>query len=190
MSVFSDDDARRCPWPHYDDLLQDYHDRRWCRPMHDDDELFALLVLESFSVGLSWRLILHKEALFRAHCGGLRPAACAAYGPEKEEELLALPGMIHHPGKIRSIGENARAFLAVQDAFGSFDRFLWSHVDGVPIDHRPQTPADVPSRSPLSEALSRELKRFGFRYMGPVITYSYLQAAGLVNDHLLSCPYR
>ncbi len=183
-------DALRCPWPHYDDLLRDYHDRRWCRPVHDEDELFALLVLESFSVGLSWRLVLHKEALFRAHCEGLRPAACAAFGPDREEELMALPGMIHHRGKIRSIGENARAFLRVEAEHGSFDRFLWDHVGGVPVDHRPETAADVPARSPLSEQLSRELRRYGFRYMGPVITYSYLQAAGLVNDHLLSCPFR
>lgn len=180
----------RCPWPRYDALLMDYHDRRWCRPVHDDDELFALLVLESFSVGLSWTLILHREALFRSACDGLRPALCAAYGPDKEEALMALPGMIHHRGKIRSIGENARAFLAVQKEHGSFDHFLWQHVNGQPVDHRPETLADVPARIALSEQLSRELKHYGFRYMGPVITYSYMQAAGLVNDHLLSCAFR
>lgn len=183
-------DALRCPWPRWDDRLRDYHDRRWCRPVHDDDELFALLVLESFSVGLSWGLILSKEALFRAHMDGLAPARCAAYGPEKEEALMTLPGMIRHRGKIRSICENARAFLTIQHEWGSFDRFLWSHVDGRPIDHCPKTAAEIPTRDALSEALAKELRQRGFRYMGPVITYSYLQAAGLVNDHLASCPFR
>lgn len=183
------DPAGRCPWPHYDDALRDYHDRRWCKPVHDDHELFALLVLESFSSGLSWGLVLRKEPLFRVCCDDLRPGACAAYGPEKTEALMAQPGLIHHRGKIESIGTNARAFLAVQASFGSFSDFLWSHVDG-PVDRRPASLSDVPARTPLSEALSRELRSYGFRYMGPVITYSYMQAAGLVNDHLASCPFR
>ena len=180
----------RCPWPHNDPLLQNYHDFRWCKPVHDDHELFALLMLEVFSAGLSWSLILHKEALIRTHCDQLLPERCATYGAEKEEELMQLPGMIHHKKKIECIGENARAFLTVQKEYGRFDSFLWSHTANLPIDNRPQTIDDVPARSPLSERLSRELKRYGFRYMGPVITYSYLQAAGLVNDHLLSCPFR
>lgn len=184
------DNQSRCSWPREDSLLRAYHDLRWCRPVHDDHELFALLVLEGFSVGLSWTLILHREGLIRTHCDDLCPDRCAAYGADKEAELMALPGMIHHRGKIRSIGENARAFLAVQARYGTFDAFLWGHTEGVPIDHRPETMADVPTRSPLSERLSRELRGYGFRYVGPVITYSYLQAAGLVNDHLLTCPFR
>ena len=179
----------RCPWPGNDVEMIAYHDRRWCRPVHDDKELFALLVLESFSVGLSWKLILSKEALLRKLCDNLDLELCVHYGKEKADALMAEPGMIHHRGKIESIGHNARAFMATAEEHGSFDSYIWSFTEGHTIDHRIADPVDIPSSDALSEAISKDLKRRGFRYLGPVITYSYMQSIGLVNDHLITCPF-
>lgn len=180
----------RCPWCLSDPLLRDYHDRRWGRPEHGDRELFAQLVLECFSVGLSWRLILHKEEALRRACGGLDPEICALYGPEKEEELLRTPRIIHHRGKIRSIGENARAFLEVRKEWGSFDAYLWHWTEGKPVVRTPEMLDDIPAEDELSRKVSRDMKKRGFRYLGPVTVYSYMQGVGLINDHLLSCPYK
>ena len=177
-------------WAGNDPLLIDYHDSRWCHAVHDDNELFALLVLESMSVGLSWRLILHKEKIYREACDGLCPSACALYGDEKADELMNMEGIIHSRGKIESIGRNTRAFEAVRKEYGTFDRWIWSFTDGKVIDHKLEDPSSTPTENELSEVISRELKKRGFCYMGPVITYSWLQAIGMVNDHLLSCPKR
>ena len=183
-------DINRCPWVKGDEYAIKYHDQRWCKPVHDDREHFALLVLESVSVGLSWDLILRKETLIRQNCDGLNPEICAKYGEEKELFLMRLPEMIHHRGKIRSIGHNARAFLKVQNDFGSFDSFIWRYTDGKIIDHRLTDIAQTPAKNDLSERISKDLKHYGFQYLGPVIIYSYMQSTGMVNDHLLSCPFR
>lgn len=177
-------------WAGADPLVRDYHDRRWCHAVHDDDELFALLVLESMSVGLSWRLILHRESVYRESCDGLRPALCALYDEAKTDELMRTEGIIRSRGKIESIGRNARAFEAVRKEFGTFDSWIWSFTDGRIIDHRLEDAASTPVRNELSETISRELRKKGFCYMGPVITYSWMQAIGMVNDHLVSCPKR
>lgn len=180
----------RCPWAANDSLLQNYHDHRWCKPVHDEHELFALLILEGFSVGLSWKLILQKETLIRENCNDLKPESCARYDEKKEKQLMELPGMIHHQGKIRSIGINARAFLNIQTEFGSFDRFIWQYTERKTIDHKASDMSLVPTRTPLSEQISKDLKKRGFQYLGPTILYSYMQSIGMVNDHLTSCPFR
>ena len=178
-----------CPWALKDPDSRKYHDERWCRLVLEDRELFALLELESFSVGLSWRLILKKEALLRAAFDSFDPVLCAQYGPEKVEKLLALPGMIHSRGKIESVIKNAKAFLAVQEECGTFLSYLRSFAKGDRIDHRLSREEDRPTVDSLSRALAKDMKKRHFSYLGPVILYSYLQAVGIVDDHLVTCPF-
>ena len=180
----------RCPWAEADELARVYHDTRWCKPCHDDAELFALLVLEGQQAGLSWSLILKREAGIREACDGLDPAVCAAYGEAKEAELLQHPAMIRNRLKVRSVGKNARAFLRVAEEFGSFDAYIWGFTDGQVIDHHLARQEDMPATSELSECVSRDLKRRGFTFVGPTIVYSYLQAVGVINDHVEGCPFR
>ena len=177
-------------WAGNDPLLISYHDTRWCHEVHDDDEIFALLVLESMSVGLSWRLILHREERYREVCDGLRPSLCALYDDEKVDKLMRTDGIVHMRGKVESIGRNARAFEEVRKEYGTFDSWIWSFTEGKAIDHRLEDVASTPSRNELSDLVSKELKKKGLCYMGPVITYSWLQAIGMINDHLVSCPKR
>lgn len=176
-----------CPWALKDPLSRAYHDNRWCRLVTDENELFALLVLESFSVGLSWSLILRKEDLIRKNADGLDPKLCASYGEEKVRTLLSLEGMIHHEGKVRSLVTNARAFLSVEREFGSFLAYLRLFTGGKRIDHRIVRTEDLPTVDPISVVLSKDMKKRGFSYLGPTILYSYLQAVGVFDDHLLSC---
>ena len=180
----------RCPWAENDSILEDYHDRRWCKPVHDEKELFALLVLESLSVGLSWKLILQRETRIREAADNLDPFICQYYDDEMTDLLMHADGLIHHRKKIESIGVNARAFMRVREEYGSFDSFIWSFTDGKTIDHLVESQEKIPVKDELSERISRELRRYGFIFMGPVITYSYMQSIGLVNDHLVTCPFR
>jgi DNA-3-methyladenine glycosylase I len=176
-----------CPWARRPlDLA--YHDTEWGVPLHDDQRLFELLILEGAQAGLSWSTVLAKRDHYRKVFDGFDPRIVATYGEEKVAALLADPGIIRHRLKILAAIANARAFLAVQAEFGSFDRYVWNFVAGRPIVRRARAPREVPTRSDESDALSRDLRRRGFKFVGTTICYAFLQAAGLVNDHLVSCP--
>ena len=148
-----------------------------------------LLELEGFQAGLSWKLILERRAALRAAFADFEPAALAGWGEDEVEAALAAPGVIKNRSKARCAVTNARAFLAVAEEWGSFARYLWHWVDGVPVDHRLERPEDMPAEDDLSRRVSADLKKRGFRFVGPVIVYSYLQGAGLINDHLVTCPW-
>ena len=178
----------RCAWVPLDDPpYVAYHDEEWGTPLHDDRRLFELLTLEGAQAGLSWATILRKREGYRAAFAGFDPAAVARLGPRDVERLLADPGIVRNRLKVESTLNNARCVLAVQEEHGSLDAYLWSFVDGAPVVNAPRTIADVPAETPLSRDLSRDLKRRGFRFVGPTVCYAFLQAAGLVNDHVTSC---
>jgi len=177
----------RCPWPTKDPLLLAYHDQEWGVPVHDERALFEFLILEGAQAGLSWTTVLRKREGYRAAFDGFDPERVAGYGPAKVAELLSNPGIIRNQAKVAAAISNAQAFLAVQREHGSFDRFIWSFVDGAPV-HNAWTRLDqLPVTTPSAERLSRELKRLGFRFIGPTIVYAHMQATGMVNDHLVSC---
>ncbi len=167
-----------------------YHDTRWCKPEHRDGELFAMLVLEGMQAGVSWNLILEKEENFRRAFDGFDPQTVALYGEEKVAELLQNKGIIRNRSKIRAAISNAQAFLKVKEEFGSFDAFIWSFTEGKPVDHRLADAKDMPAKDGLSERISAELKKRGFKFVGPVIVYSYLQGIGVINDHTVDCDFR
>lgn len=180
--------GERCPWA-CTPLEIAYHDDEWCRPCHDEKKLFEFLELEGMQAGLSWRFILERRAAFNRVYAGFDPAVLARWGAADVERALAAPGVLKNRRKAESVVTNARAFLNVQEEWGSFDAYLWSWAEGTPRINRWTDQAQMPAESPLSAALSADLKKRGFRFVGPVICYSYLQAAGLVNDHLVSCPF-
>jgi DNA-3-methyladenine glycosylase I len=164
-----------------------YHDEEWGVPSRDERHLFELLTLEGAQAGLSWSTILRKRDGYRRAFAGFDPAAVARFGAEDVERLLADPGIVRHRGKIDSTIGNARAVLAVQDELGSFAALVWRCVDDKPRRNRPRTLAEIPAETAESRALSRELKRRGFRFVGPTILYAFMQAAGLVDDHTVDC---
>ena len=178
----------RCPWCGSDPLYVAYHDQEWGRPERDPHRLFELLILESFQAGLSWITILRKREAFRAAFAGFDPATLATWGEPEILRLLADPGIVRHRGKIEGTLRGARAFLRIQAAQG-FSAFLWSIVGDQPVINRPQTSLDVPAKTAQSLAMSKALKDQGFSFVGPTITYAFMQAAGLVNDHLASCDF-
>ncbi len=167
-----------------------YHDERWCKPVHDDRELFALLCLEGKQAGLSWSLIMRREAGIREAFAEFDPAVVAAYDEEDFARLKDDPRIIRNGAKIRAVTTNAQAFLRVVEEFGSFDSYVWGFVDGHQIVNHWTTLAEVPAESDLSRRVSRDLRRRGFKFVGPVCVYSYLQAIGILNDHLEGCPYK
>lgn len=177
----------RCPWAAAE-LQHDYHDTEWGVPSHDDRHLFEMLILEGAQAGLSWATILHRRETYRAAYGNFDPAAVARYDERKKARLMADPGIIRNRLKVEASVLNARAFLAVQAEFGSFDRYLWGFVDGRPILNHRTASRQVPARTKLSDALSKDLKKRGFKFVGTTICYAYMQATGVVNDHLVSCP--
>lgn len=177
----------RCPWSEGDALSQAYHDHEWGAPTHDDHELFEMLILEGAQAGLSWITILKKRERYRKVFSRFDPARVARFDSRKIDRLLADDGIVRNRLKIRSSVANARAFLRVQKEFDSFDTYLWSFVDGHPIQNTWTTLAEVPARTPLSDELSADLKRRGFSFVGSTICYAFMQATGLVNDHLTSC---
>lgn len=179
-----------CGWENISEKMKAYHDDRWCEPEHEDRELFAMLILEGAQAGLSWSMILEREDAYRAAFDGFDPVIVASYDDAKIEELMRDPGIIRNRRKIRSAVTNARAFLEIQRTFGSFDAYIWGFTDGNVIDHHLQRIEDMPATSELSERVSRDLKRRGFRFVGPKIIYSYLQGIGVINDHLEQCEYR
>lgn len=177
---------RRCEWA-TDQLSVAYHDHEWGVPVHDDRVLFEFLILEGAQAGLSWSTILKKRQSYRKAFQQFDPCVVARYDARQVDRLLANPGIIRNRLKIQSSIQNAKAFLEVQREFGSFDAYLWRFVGGKPKRNRWRTLAEIPSRTPEAEALSRDLKRRGFKFVGPTICYAFMQAVGLVNDHIVSC---
>ncbi len=177
----------RCGWCLGSPEYVDYHDRDWGVPVHDDRLLFEMLTLEGAQAGLAWITILRKRGSYREAFANFDPKKVARFGPEDVERLLADPGIVRNRLKVESTIDNARAFLAVQKEFGSFANHLWSFVDGRPVRNAREALKDVPAQTPLAERISKDLKRRGFRFVGPTIIYAYLQAVGVVNDHLVSC---
>ncbi|MBW7923032.1 MAG: DNA-3-methyladenine glycosylase I [Rubellimicrobium sp.] len=180
------DTLPRCSWAGDDPLYCAYHDREWGVPEHDSRALWEKLVLDGFQAGLSWITILRKRDNFRRAFAGFDPEAVARTTEADVLRLLGDPGIIRHRGKIEAAIRGARAFIALEERDG-FSRFVWEHVGGAPVQNRWQHPQEVPTDTALSTALSRDLRRAGFRFCGPVITYAWMQACGLVNDHLTTC---
>ena len=178
---------KRCVWVGSDPLYVEYHDTEWGVPLHDDRKLFEFLVLEAAQAGLSWITILRKRANYRAAFADFDAEAVARFNRRSVERLLRDPGIVRNRQKIEAAVANARAFLAVQEEFGSFDRYVWRFVDGKPIQGRWKTTSSVPAKTRESEAMSKDLVQRGFRFVGPTICYAHMQATGMVNDHQLDC---
>jgi DNA-3-methyladenine glycosylase I len=181
------DDRPRCPWGTSDPLNLAYHDQEWGVPIHDDRRLFELLNLEGAHAGLAWITILRKRDGYRLAFEDWDPERIASYGPDDETRLLADPGIVRNRAKVRAVIGNARAYLSMTDAPRAFDRYLWSFVGGAPIVNHWTSISGVPAETDESKALSRDLKKRGFSFVGPTIVYAFMQSAGLVNDHLVSC---
>ena len=177
----------RCHWANSDPLYVEYHDKEWGVPEHDDVRLFEFLTLEGAQAGLSWLTILRKRRNYRLAFDGFHPDRIASYDDAKVKELLSNEGIVRNRLKIRAAIGNARAFISVVEEFGSFDRYVWSFVGGAPKVNAWRAITEVPSKSVESESLSRELAGRGFRFVGPTICYAFMQAAGLVNDHVTDC---
>jgi DNA-3-methyladenine glycosylase I len=181
-------ERERCDWvPADDPLYVAYHDEEWGVPSHDDRHLFELLILEGAQAGLSWSTILRKRDGYRRAFAGFDAERVARYDGATVERLLGDPGIVRNRLKIESAIANARATLSVRDEFGSLDAYLWQFVDGAPRENGWRTLAEIPAETTESKAMSKDLKRRGFRFVGPTICYAFMQAAGLVNDHVVSC---
>ena len=176
----------RCAWA-TTPLGIEYHDAEWGVPLHDDRQLFEFLVLEGAQAGLSWELILRKRDSYRDAFDGFDAVKVAAYDDAKVAELLANPGIVRNRLKVAAAIGNARAFLDAQREFGSFDAFIWGLAGGSPVRNAWQSHSDIPASTPESEAMSKELRRRGFRFVGPTICYAFMQATGMVNDHTVDC---
>lgn len=179
--------AVRCPWPGADPVYCAYHDEEWGVPVHDDRRLFEFLVLEGAQAGLSWITVLRKREAYRKAFSAFDPEKVARYGARQVERLLANPGIIRNRQKIASAIKNARAFLEVQAEFGSFAAYQWRFVDGRPLKNAWTSLSQLPPRTPLSDAFSKDLQKRGFSFVGSTIVYAHMQAVGMVNDHLVSC---
>jgi DNA-3-methyladenine glycosylase I len=177
----------RCAWAGSDPLYQAYHDLEWGVPVHDDRLLFEFLILEGAQAGLSWITILRKRQGYRTAFAGFDPELVARFDEAKVAELLANPAIVRNRLKVASAISNARAFLKVQEEFGSFDAYQWRFVDGSPILNAWRDITEVPASTPVSDALSRDLKQRGFRFVGSTICYAHMQAVGMVNDHTIDC---
>jgi DNA-3-methyladenine glycosylase I len=181
---------RRCPWAGDDPQMIAYHDREWGRPVHDDVRLFEFILLEGAQAGLSWQTILAKREAYRDAFAGFDPRRVARFDSRVMTRLLANEGIVRNQLKIESAVRNARALLEIQDSAGSFDAFVWRFVGGKPIDNMRRRRADLPDRTPESDALSKALIEAGFNFVGPTICYAFMQAVGMVNDHLTTCDFR
>ncbi|WP_319241942.1 DNA-3-methyladenine glycosylase I [uncultured Propionivibrio sp.] len=177
----------RCPWCEGFDLYRRYHDEEWGVPVHDDRELFELLVLEGAQAGLSWSTVLKKRERYREVFDGFEPSRIAVYDEAKSASLLADPGIIRNRAKVAATIGNARAYLELTAGGASFRDFLWRFVDDVPIQNAWRVPGEVPAATPRSDAMSKALARAGFKFVGTTICYAFMQATGMVNDHLVSC---
>jgi DNA-3-methyladenine glycosylase I len=177
----------RCAWVNDDPLYIDYHDHEWGVPVHEDRKLFEMLILEGAQAGLSWYTVLKKREGYRQAFDGFDPDKVAAYDEAKTVELLDNAGIIRNRLKIRSAITNAQCFLQVSEEFGSFDAYIWQFVGGAPIRNRWRTMSEVPATTPQSDAMSKDLKKRGFKFVGSTICYAFMQATGMVNDHTLAC---
>ena len=178
---------RRCPWANVNDREIVYHDKEWGVPVHDDRLLFEFLILEGAQAGLSWDTILNKRENYRNAFAGFDPKKVACFGRNERARLMKNPGIVRNQLKIESAISNASAFLAVRREFGSFDRYIWQFVGGAPRQNRRRTMRQVPASTPESDAMSKDLKMRGFRFVGSTICYAFMQATGMVNDHLITC---
>lgn len=177
----------RCSWAGDLPIYIDYHDHEWGRAVHDDGKLFEMLILETMQAGLSWITILKKREAYREAFDGFDPNKIIHYDEHKIEELMANPGIIRNRLKINSIINNARIFLEIQDKYGSFDKMIWSYVDYRPITGHWQRIEDVPATTPLSDQISKDFKKLGFKFVGSTTIYAFIQAIGMVNDHITEC---
>ncbi len=177
----------RCAWPTDDALMIAYHDVEWGVPLHDDRKLFEFMVLDAVQAGLSWRTVLYKRENYRKALHSFDPAKIAAYKDKDVARLLGNAGLIRNRLKMAAIVENAKRFLEVQKEFGTFDKFIWQFTGGKMMVNRHKTIRDIPAMSAEAEAMSKELKARGFKFVGPTICYAFMQAAGMVNDHTIDC---
>jgi len=177
----------RCAWCEKDDLYRDYHDNEWGNPVYEDDKLFEFLVLETFQAGLSWHTILKKRDNFRKAFDQFNYKKIAQYGDAEIERLMQDAGIIRNGLKIKGTITNAIAFMETQKEFGSFSNYIWGFTDGKPIDNNPKTLKDVPAVNEISDALSKDLKKRGFKFVGSTVVYAHMQATGMVNDHVEEC---
>ncbi|CAA7386063.1 DNA-3-methyladenine glycosylase I [Chryseobacterium fistulae] len=180
----------RCGWCEKDDLYRKYHDEEWGKPIYEDKMIFEFLVLESFQAGLSWYTILAKRENFRRAFDHFDYKKIAQYSDEKIQELIQNPGIIRNKLKILATINNAQKFIEVQKEFGSFSKYIWGFVNENPIDNKPKTLGDVPATSEVSDLLSKDLKKRGFKFMGSTVVYAHMQATGMVNDHVENCIVR
>ncbi len=176
-----------CSWPGNDALMLAYHDTEWGVPLHDDRKLFEFMLLDAFQAGLSWKTILHRRAGFEKAFAGFDPKKVSVFGEEKIQDLMQDAGIIRNASKIKSTISNARLFLEVQKEFGSFDAYIWQFVNGKPIINHWETSNQIPAISSESDAMAKDLKKRGFKFCGSTICYAFMQAAGMVNDHLVGC---
>jgi DNA-3-methyladenine glycosylase I len=177
----------RCEWAGSDPLSITYHDHEWGVPVHDDRRLFEMLILEGAQAGLSWITILKKRENYRQAFDNFEAAQIAAYDEGKVEQLLANPGIVRNRLKVAAAIQNARAFGAIRREFGAFAAYIWQFVDGPPLQNRRRSLADIPAQTPESEAMSKALRKRGFNFVGPTICYAFMQAVGMVNDHVVDC---
>lgn len=187
MDYTIDTSVARCEWNLNDALLTRYHDEEWGEPLHDDRQLFEFLALDGMQAGLSWNTILRKRENFRQAFDHFEIERVAGYNETKVQELLANPGIVRNKAKINAIIHNANRVIAIQQEFGSLDAYLWSFTGGVTIQNSWLTLAEIPATSPISDAMSKALIARGFKFCGSTILYAFMQAAGMVNDHIVSC---
>lgn len=177
----------RCPWPGEDPLYQRYHDKEWGVPVRSDNKLFEFIILEGVQAGLSWITVLRKRENYRKAFDNFDWNKIARYDDHKLAQLLQNPGIVRNRLKVKAAVTNAKAFIKVREEFGTFNQYIWAFVDGQPIQNRRQTMQDIPPLTELAKQISRDLKKRGFTFVGPIIIYAHMQATGMVNDHLTSC---
>lgn len=177
----------RCPWPSDDKLMIKYHDKEWGVPLHNDKKLFEFLILEGFQAGLSWRTILHKRENFRKAFDNFDFNKVAKYNKRKINSLVKDEGIIRNKLKIESAITNAKAFLRVRNEFGTFNKYIWSFINGKPIQNKFKSLKELPAKTKLSDKISDDLKKRGFKFVGSTIVYAHMQATGMVNDHVVDC---
>ncbi|MBP2617689.1 DNA-3-methyladenine glycosylase I [Chryseobacterium jejuense] len=177
----------RCGWCEKDDLYRKYHDEEWGRPVYDDETIFEFLILESFQAGLSWYTILSKRENFRKAFDDFDYKKVAVYSDQKIEELMNNPGIIRNKLKILATITNAQKFMEVQKEFGSFSKYIWGFINGTPIDNKPKALSEVPATTEISDKISKDLKKRGFKFVGSTVMYAHMQATGMINDHIETC---
>ena len=185
--VLHDDGRHRCPWPGHDPLYVGYHDHEWGVPEYDDRALYEKLMLDGFQAGLSWITILRKRDNFRHAFSGFAPKKIARFTPKKIEALMQNAGIVRNRAKIEGAVGSARAWLKIMDSGPGFSKLLWDHLDGRPKQNRFRTTKEVPAETDISRAMSKQLSGLGFKFVGPTIVYAFMQAVGMVNDHLVKC---